>query len=195
MGSSRMRTPLPPCQPCSARGDRDHRALDRRRRGQRAVDVEIDAEAREHAAGLALLLGPAHAAGRSAGEAAVQGKVVHRVELEHEPEVLMDEAQAAGHAVPERERLAVEFGREPGSGAWKPARVLISVDLPDPFCPTSAWISPGRMSSAAAISARVAPNVFDRPVMRSAGGAGPVPLRRGAWCVAALMWLSPSAKN
>ena len=51
------------------------------------------------------------------------------------------------------------------------------------------------MSSAAAISARVAPNVFDRPVMRSAGSAEPVPLQRGAWCVAALMWLSPSARN
>ena len=106
---------LPALQRC---GDRDDGALDRRRGGERAVDVEIDAEAREHAVGLALLLAPAHAAGRSASEAAMQREVVHGVELEHEAEVLMDEAQAAGHGVPEVERCAVELRDAPGSGEW-----------------------------------------------------------------------------
>ena len=96
------------------RGDRDHRALDRRRGGERAVDVEIDAEAREHAMGLLLLLAPAHAAHRSASEAAVQREVVHGVELEHEAEVLMDEAQAVGHRVPEVERRPVELRHAAG---------------------------------------------------------------------------------
>ena len=93
------------------RGDRDHGPLDRRRGGQRAVDVEIDAEAREHAVGLALLLAPAHAAHRSASEAAVQREVVHRVELEHEAEVLVDEAQPVGRPpCPSSNGVAVELG-------------------------------------------------------------------------------------
>src|SRR3954451_17746765 len=74
------------------------------------MDVEVDAEAGEHAAGLALLLAPMDAAQRTAGEAAVQREVVHGVELEHEAEVLVDEAQAVGDGVTERERHAVELG-------------------------------------------------------------------------------------
>jgi len=31
----------------------------------------------------------------------------------------------------------------PGSGAWYPESSFTSVDFPDPFCPTSPWISPG----------------------------------------------------
>ena len=31
----------------------------------------------------------------------------------------------------------------PASGAWKPARILISVDLPEPFSPRRPWTSPG----------------------------------------------------
>ena len=34
----------------------------------------------------------------------------------------------------------------PASGRWTPARTLTSVDLPAPFSPTSASISPGRMA-------------------------------------------------
>ena len=98
------------------RGDRDHRALDRRGGGQRAVDVEVDAEAGEDAAGLALLLAPADAAQRAAGEAAVQREVVHGVELEDEPEVLVDEAQPVRDGVAERERLAVELRDGAGIG-------------------------------------------------------------------------------
>ena len=38
-----------------------------------------------------------------------QREVVHRVELEHQAEVLVDEAQPVGDRVAERERLAVEL--------------------------------------------------------------------------------------
>ena len=31
----------------------------------------------------------------------------------------------------------------PGSAGWNPDSSLMSVDFPEPFCPTSAWISPG----------------------------------------------------
>jgi hypothetical protein len=64
---------------------------------------------------------------------------------------------------------------------------LISVDLPEPFWPTSAWISPGLMSSDASISARVAPKVFDSPAICRTGVGGAVPLRPGTCCKAALM--------
>ena len=96
------------------RRDRDDRPLDRRGRRQRAVDVEVDAEAREHAAGLLLLFAPAHAAHRSAGEAAVQREVVHGVELEHEAEVLVDEAQPVGHGVAEVEGRPVDLRHAAG---------------------------------------------------------------------------------
>ena len=61
--------------------------------------------------GLALLLAPQDAPAEALGEAAVQGEVVLGAQLEHEPEVLMDEAQPVGHHVPEVEGLAVELGR------------------------------------------------------------------------------------
>ena len=63
----------------------------------------------------------------------------------------------------------------------------MSVDLPEPFWPTSAWISPGLISSEASISARVAPNVFDSPATCSTGGTGAVPLGLGVCCMATLM--------
>ena len=31
----------------------------------------------------------------------------------------------------------------PSSGEWIPVMTLISVDLPAPFSPSSAWVSPG----------------------------------------------------
>ena len=44
----------------------------------------------------------------------------------------------------------------------------MSVDLPEPFWPTSAWTSPGRMSSDASMSARVPAKVLERCVTRRA---------------------------
>ena len=63
----------------------------------------------------------------------------------------------------------------PGSGWWKPASTLISVDLPQPFWPTSAWISPARRSKSTLLSALVETKVLDRPRTVSTGSADPTP--------------------
>ena len=39
----------------------------------------------------------------------------------------------------------------PESGGWAPARILSSVDLPAPFSPSSAWISPGATARSTSI--------------------------------------------
>jgi hypothetical protein len=157
---------LPPLQRTD---DRHDRALHGRGLCQWAVDVELDAEALEQAVGLLFLLAPADASGGAADEAAAERQVVHRVELVHEAEVLMDEAQGLRHVVADRERLAAELGVGARVGVVVAARVLIRVDLPEPFWPISAWTSPGATSSDASISARVPGKVLDRPVIRSAG--------------------------
>ena len=77
-------------------GDRHDGPLHRGRGGERAVDVEVDVERREHPTGLGLLLAPEHPATEAAGEAAVQGQVVLGAELEDQAEVLVDEAQPVG---------------------------------------------------------------------------------------------------
>ena len=106
MGSSSTSTPPPESQPCSAAGDGDDRALDRRGLGQRLGDVEVDGERSDEPAGHAGLLLPPDASEAGAGEPAVQGQVVDRVQLEDEPQVLVDEAQAGGVAVPSVPELA-----------------------------------------------------------------------------------------
>ncbi len=82
------------------------------------MDVELDVEALEDPVGLLSLLGPADAAAEAPDEVAAQREVVHRVQLEHETEVLMDEAQTVGDRVTERKRLARELGDGTGSGEW-----------------------------------------------------------------------------
>src|SRR5262245_38534482 len=59
----------------------------------------------------------------------------------------------------------------PRSGRWTPPRMRISVDLPAPFSPTTAWISPYATSKSTPSSATVAPN---RLLMPSALTAGPL---------------------
>src|SRR6478609_6436658 len=51
----------------------------------------------------------------------------------------------------------------PASGDSTPVSSLISVDLPAPFWPISAWISPARSKSPAPSSAMVAPKRLHRP--------------------------------
>ena len=87
-------------------GDGDDRALDRRGLGQRLGDVEVDGERREEPASQSGLLAPPDAPEAGAGEAAVQGQVVDRVQLEDQAQVLVDEAQAGGVAVPSVPELA-----------------------------------------------------------------------------------------
>src|SRR5262249_42278881 len=47
------------------------------------------------------------------------------------------------------------------SGCSAPVMILIRVDLPAPFSPTSAWTSPARRSNETPLSARTAPNDFE----------------------------------
>src|SRR5665213_1367305 len=47
----------------------------------------------------------------------------------------------------------------------------IRVDLPAPFSPTRAWISPARLSKETTRSACTPGNAFDTPATASAGGA------------------------
>src|SRR5260221_11805029 len=51
----------------------------------------------------------------------------------------------------------------PRSGRWTPPRMRISVDLPAPFSPTAAWISPNATSKSTPSSATVAPNRLPTP--------------------------------
>ena len=86
--------------------DRDDRPLDRRGLGERAMDVDLDVEALEDSVGLLGLLSPANASAEAPDEVAPEREVVHRVQFQHQPEVLMDEPEPVGHRVTERERLA-----------------------------------------------------------------------------------------
>ena len=97
--------------PASERScDRDDRPLDGSRFRERAMDVELDVEALEDPVGLLDLLGPADAAAEPPDEVAAQSEVVHRVQLEHETEVLMDEAQTVRDGVTEGKRFTRELG-------------------------------------------------------------------------------------
>ncbi len=53
--------------------------------------------------------------------------------------------------------------RAPGSGSWTPVRIFTSVDLPDPFWPTSATISPAETAKSTPSSARRPGNVLLSP--------------------------------
>ena len=60
---------------------------------------------------------------------------------------------------------AVHFACVPASGAYSPPRMRISVDLPAPFSPTSAWISPRRdLERSRRGSPGPAPNDLSMPV-------------------------------
>src|SRR6201996_7153173 len=58
----------------------------------------------------------------------------------------------------------------PSSGLYRPYRTDISVDLPAPFSPSSAWTSPGITSKSTRSLATTEPNFFVIPLSSSAGG-------------------------
>src|SRR3954466_11678780 len=59
----------------------------------------------------------------------------------------------------------------PVSAASTPEMILIMVDLPAPFSPTSAWTRPARMVMSPLRMARTAPKRFETPVRCSRGAA------------------------
>ena len=91
-----------------------------------------------------------HAASRLAPEHDVLGDRERR----HEHEVLVHHADAGVDRLaspPAGDVAAVELDRA-AVGWCRPARIRISVDLPAPFSPTSAWISPrGHLEGRAAV--------------------------------------------
>src|SRR5947208_16136594 len=74
-------------------------------------------------------------------------------------------------------RSAVPASRtSPASGTTPPPSTFTSVDLPAPFSPTSAWISPARTSKSTASSARTPGYDFDSPAdVSSASSANAQP--------------------
>ena len=63
--------------------------------------------------------------------------------------------------------LAARSRARAGVAGSTPARILISVDLPEPLPPSRAWIVPRSSSRDTSSRARVAPNAFDSPVTAS----------------------------
>ena len=93
-------------------GDGHHRSFNGGRLCQRQMDVELDAEPSHQASSLPRLLSPENTAASASSEAVPQREVVHRVQLEDESEILVDEAKALARRVfrvTERERLTVEL--------------------------------------------------------------------------------------
>src|SRR3954462_218872 len=64
----------------------------------------------------------------------------------------------------------------PASGVSAPVRILISVDLPAPFSPTSAWTSPARRSNDTPLSARTPANDLTMPSSSRIVSATTLPL-------------------
>ena len=112
--------------------DRDDRPLGRRQLGDGHGDVERRVELAQQ---LTRVLGLVAPPGRERGPEAVappEIEVLDGRELRDQSEVLVDDVRRAAHVQ-----------RAPGSGSWTPARIFTSVDLPEPFWPTRATISPG----------------------------------------------------
>src|ERR671911_1900591 len=67
---------------------------------------------------------------------------------------------------------------EPRSGSTNPLAMPRRVDFPEPFSPTTAWISPARQSKLTSVSARTAPNCREtrRSSRTTPGTADPLPV-------------------
>src|SRR3954465_14369679 len=57
----------------------------------------------------------------------------------------------------------------PASGRWTPVRTLMSVDLPAPFWPITAWTSPGKRRKSTPRSAWTPEKRFEIPCTSSTG--------------------------
>src|SRR4029078_3097644 len=78
-----------------------------------------------------------------------------------------------------RRRPLPPISTVPSSGGTKPLAIPSKVDFPDPFSPTSAWISPGWQSTLTSRRACTAPNALETPCIdRTAAVTSRGPLRR-----------------
>src|SRR4051794_22777129 len=97
------------------------------------------------------------------------------------------------------------FGRctSPVSGSCVPMRISMSVVLPSPLPPTSAWRRPGSRRSDTSRNSRRGPNDFESPDAVSTGGEGTVPdsanrcpaLRSPAMDEAFAAWLATTVEE
>ena len=127
---------------------------------------------------------------------AAQDDVLQDREVVGQHEVLVDHADAGGDGVAglrnciSRPSIRIV----PSSGRCSPYSVFISVDLPAPFSPTIAWISPRRTVSSMSRLATTPGNrlVMPRSSHRIRRRAGRRPGRRtGGAPVSAMGWASP----
>jgi hypothetical protein len=161
-------------------GDLDHLLLGDREVGHEPVGVEVETDPGNDGPGLAPHPWPvddapiAHAkAKRLAADEDVLGHGQGRDQVE----LLIDRDDAAALRL---ERARKRHGPPsiaivPASGGWAPARIFNNVDLPAPFSPRSAWISPCRTSKTTPSTAFTPGKDFTMPDMRMSGGA-PLPL-------------------
>ena len=165
VGSSRIRTRAD--EMLQRPGDRRH-LLDRDGvRAERLGHVDVDVEAGEDAR-------------RPAGSSPASRSRPHRVgarpmrmfsatvRFGAEVDFLVDgaDAQAPGRAAASGPRARSPSNViVPASGRSTPVRTLMSVDLPAPFSPTSAWISPAARSKSTPSRAWTPGKAFEMPRM------------------------------
>ena len=118
---------------------RDAELVDERAR------VEIQAERVEQAPGLGVHPPVIDGAGQPAAGLAAEIDVLRDVEIRDERELLEDDGDAqlagvGGRSQPHRR--AVDAGSRPCPARCAPHRILMSVDLPAPFCPSRKCTSP-----------------------------------------------------
>ena len=134
---SRGRSRAAPARPASGR-----RRAPTGRGGRRSASNVSRARARSRAPGDA----EARARRRELGDA----QVLEHAQRLDEPEILVDEAHPESRGTARSRAAAAPARRRssssPPSGSWKPASILISVDLPEPFSPRRPWTSPGSTS-------------------------------------------------
>ena len=97
---------------------------------------------------------------------AAEEEVGGDVEARNEVELLEDRGDAGGLRVArigEAHRRAVDRGSCPRRARCTPERMFISVDLPAPFSPSSAWISPACRSKSTPRSAWTPPKRLTTP--------------------------------
>ena len=96
----------------------------------------------------------------------VLGTVIHSIR----PRSWWMKAMPAGGAMRRIERRRRSSDHRPPSGAWTPASILISVDLPAPFSPSSATISPAPTSKRHVVERPGAAEGLGDPVEHETGG-------------------------
>ena len=135
-------------------------------------NVDVKAELRQQHLGCAAHLVLAYHA--KARRLAAEKQILRHRKIRQQIDLLID----GGNACIER-GLGRAWGESapssrttPASRASTPVTTLISVDLPAPFSPSSAWISPARRVKSTSCSARSGPKLLLSPRTSRRAGAG-----------------------